>query len=92
MSIHVALCAAMHEATDHLLETLRATINDSKDATLRTANPIRVYRSMHEDKELKKSKGDAKITAANVITGTDADNAEAAAEAMLLPILQEAQI
>ena len=90
LGFHVALGAATHDATGNLIETVVPILANSKDPAMKQIRPVRVYRSLHEDKELFKNKGD------NVNDGDDDSigqedltDAEADADALLLPIFQE---
>ncbi|KAK4697256.1 hypothetical protein P7C71_g786, partial [Lecanoromycetidae sp. Uapishka_2] len=75
---------AMLAGTPHIAKT----IADLKDLALRGLKPIRLYRSMHKEKELKRSKSEFIAKNDDEIFETDEIDREAVAEALLLPILE----
>ncbi|MCJ1458608.1 hypothetical protein MMC28_008981 [Mycoblastus sanguinarius] len=57
LGLHVACgAAATHDATDKVIEDMTEILVASKDAELKKIKPIRVYRSMREEKQEPRSK------------------------------------
>ena len=56
LGYHVALGAATNEATDNLIEAVDRVLRGSAEDELRAIRAMRVYRSMHEENALSKSK------------------------------------
>lgn len=93
LDFHVALAAATHEATDNMIEAAVKFLADTKDPELKLIRPIRVYRGLHEEKNLFKGKGKETEDAEEETPDDEAlANDEAVAEAMLFLVLQDVRM